>query len=838
MSPIPDAGQRFKVGNNSLLLAHAELAFLKGDGQRAGDDDEAEEDALALRWQEAGNVLRAEIGRAQPAQFYKQVLVCANCHHMYSEINRVRELGFRRRPRSSSQKPASTRHRASGVEGGSNSPPTSAQAEGNDYDKMFLEELAKHSDELGVFDQHQSLKEEARGPEHDEGTFVAGPSRQRGQKKDPSLLPSLSASARNGSAITKPSKKAPASIVPDNSNGGNNNQSLSAIDEGAAPRVKALENELAAAQTSLSAAEAQTRKLTNELIQTRSQCAAMLKEKDEQHRRQMLERDLEFHSTRQQRTDTGTSGGGEEVSRLIETIDTLNRQLDDATAARDSISQQLTLAHRAELKRVHDAHRTELEALRLAEHTAKEQTEALQAQLLTLQTQAQVATTQAKHATAALDDLTTRALPVLEEKNRRLERQLADAVAQQQSTATKGKASATPDEVEAVEKRWRNKVEYLKAQLASEMKCKEELGAHLAQVTAAIEKGKQEKKQALLEQEQTLKAQLERACEAFAKENEAAAAQLATAQAKVVTLQANVTDLVQELTVTKSKEANARLAMDKMAEEQVRLTRQLVDTEAALEALQEKTKAIMTGSSGAAVNSAQAASEETNRVQMEALMRRLDNERQYLKSQLESEQEERDKSQQQVVGLQRELRELQSTAELVTRELEQKMGADTAKRMRSEQQLRSALRCAEEEKTMLGRQLREVQSKFTQAREQALLDRDEAESARREVLELRTQAAAANEEAAREKQAARAASERMAASVAAVKSSLQAVEQEENVRIQRLEDEVAMYLNKLAAAEGETLVRKDEWAAERVATSRDAALKLLAMTLRLGEARW
>jgi hypothetical protein len=274
-----------------------------------------------------------------------------------------------------------------------------------------------------------------------------------------------------------------------------------------------------------------------------------------------------------------------------------------------------------------------------------------------------------------------------------------------------------------------------------------------------------------------------------------------------------------------------------MAEEQVRLTRQLVDTESALESLHEKTKAIMSGSPGGAVNSAQAASEETNRVQMEALMRRLDNERQYLKNQLEGEQEERNKSQQQVAALQRELHELQSTAELMTRELEQKMSADTAERLRSEQQLRSALQCAEEEKALLGRQLREVQSKFTQAREQALLDRDEVESARREMLELRAQVAAASEEAAREKQAARAASERMAASVAAVKSSLHGVEQEKNVRIQRLEGEVALYLSKLAAAEGDTLVREDKWAAERVSTRREAALKLLAMTLRLGEAK-
>ncbi|RLN26560.1 hypothetical protein BBO99_00007250 [Phytophthora kernoviae] len=389
-------------------------------------------------------------------------------------------------------------------------------------------------------------------------------------------------------------------------------------------------------------------------------------------------------------------------------------------------------------------------------------------------------------------------------------------------------SSVPQQDVEAMEKHLNNKIEYLKAQLASEMKCKEELGSHLAQITNAMEQMKTDKRQALAEQDEAFKKQIERIEGAFSQEKEVMTTQQAALQGKLVTLQANVTDLVQELTMWKSKEANAKLAMDKMVEENVRLTRQLVDAEGQVETMQEERKqdAAKTGSM-----SVMNASEETKRVQMEALLRRLDNERQYLKSQLEGQQELKEKSQKLVTDLQYEIREVKDAMEDAMRDSERRISELTTEKRNQEQELRGTIECLEEGKLLLNRQLKEVQTKFADAREQALLERDEIEKARIEVNEMRTHLLAAKEDSVKEQAYAKSASERMSKSLAAVKSSLKVMEEEKSKQIRRLEEENAEYIRKLATTQGEMLVLEEKFAAEKVRAKKDKATTMLAMIL-------
>ncbi|KAG6947352.1 hypothetical protein JG688_00015589 [Phytophthora aleatoria] len=455
---------------------------------------------------------------------------------------------------------------------------------------------------------------------------------------------------------------------------------------------------------------------------------------------------------------------------------------------------------------------------------------------------AQVATTQAKNAKASLDDLTKNKVLVLDEKNQRLERQLAALKLQQRNQGQASGAvtlvvssSIAKQDVEAMEKHLNNKIEYLKAQLSSEMKCKEELGTHLAQITNAMEQMKVDKRQALAEQEEALKKQSERIETAFSQEKELLTTQQAALQGKLVTLQANVTDLVQELTMWKSREANAKLAMEKMVEENVRLTRQLVDAEGQVEALQEERKqdAAMVGTM-----SVTNASEETKRVQMEALLRRLDNERQYLKSQLEDQQEMKEKSQKQVTDLQYEVQELKDTMEDALRASEQKISTLMAETRNQEQELRGTVECLEEGKMLLTRQLKEVQTKFAEAREQSLLERDEIDKSRIEVSEMRAQLLTAKDDNVKEQVYAKRASERMSKSLSAVKNSLKAMEDEKNMLIQRLEEENALYMGKLATAQGEMLVLEEKREKEKIRAKKEKNSAIFALVLGEKIALW
>ncbi|KAK1944294.1 hypothetical protein P3T76_004206 [Phytophthora citrophthora] len=803
---LEDDGHRFKMGNNNLLLAHAELDFLKDSFDLSVDTN-----AFTLKWQEADNVFRMELGRSNPSQFYKQVLVCSNCHRVYSEINKLRDMGF--------QGPTQTVPDTEEV--------VSGELPDNSYDTLFLEELKKQSaviDRKIEEDSRNSVGSiDTKGPEEDSVDRPPSSSSSR----ELSVLPSLH--------TLKSRKKT------HNTQDNIHNNQVAANLHSQSEKVKKLEADLQQARQKLATVETKRHKLEQEILQTRTQCTAMLREKDDQARKQLLELEFNFHSKQSQVKPSTSDNSSAEITRLIETIDSLNLQLDQANRDKEQVKKQLVQSQQTELKKLHEKYQLEMETLRLSEHSAKEQSESLQMQMLSLQSQTQVATTQAKNAKAALEDLTKNKVLVLEEKNQRLERQIAALKLQQRNqeqvsgTTILTSSSIAKQDVEALEKHLNNKIEYLKAQLSSEMKCKEELGTHLAQITNAMEQMKVDKRQALSEQEEAFKKQSERVETSFSQEKELLTTQQAALQGKLVTLQANVTDLVQELTMWKSREANAKLAMEKMVEENVRLTRQLVDAEGQVEALQEERKqdAAKVGSM-----SVMNASEETKRVQMEALLRRLDNERQYLKSQLEDQQEMKENSQKQVTDLKYELQEVKDAMEDALRLSEQKISTLISEKRHQEQELRGTIECLEEGKILLSRQLKDVQTKFTEAREQSLLERDEIDKSRIEVSEMRALLLSAKEDSVKEQMYAKNASERMSNSLTAVKNSLKAMEEEKNLKIKRLEDENSQYMGKLATTQGEMLVLEEKLEKEKHCAKKETATLRFTMVLNEKVALW
>lgn len=841
---IPDNGVRVKMGNSSLLLAHAELDFIMG--KISSSDTKS----LALRWQEADNVFRMELGRTNPTQFYKQVSVCLNCHRFYSELSKLRDNGFMHQS-SSNSSAISQLSKRRGVKGKKDAVATTAiklaDPSTEYYDQMFLAELARHS----------NPGEELYGVDEVILTTDQPPSRPRSSnamKANYRLpLPVL-----NTSSSSKPPKKLGGSasvsniiqnVAQSNNNRSNPNQVVQSWNDEreddsarqASPSVVATREDSAQIKALLIQAEAQKQQLEQKLQQVQAQCATMLDEKDDQQRKKLLEMEMVFHGKQsqlqQQQKKSGgpfTSSSVEEMTKLIETIDSLNLQLDRANQEKENVSKQLAQKHHIEIKRVHEEYQRELEILRLSDHNAKEQVEDMQTQMVNLQNQLQIASTQFKSAKLALDDLVKNKVTALEEKNRRLERQVAELTGATDNQCKLGAknpmqsaaSSNLGKDMEALEKHLTNKIDYLKAQLASEMKCKEELGNHLMNITNAMEALKKEKKQALLDQEETFKRQMERTETKFSQDKEMLASQQAGLNSKVMTLQANVTDLVQELTMWKSKEANARLSMEKLAEENVRLNRQVVDLEDQVDSLQEERK------NGDGNISAKLASEETNRMQMEALMRRLDNERQYLKNQLDNEAEMKENSQKQVILLQDQVDQLKARLEQAAVEAERTLSAAVAEKLSGERQLQDTITCLDEGKNLLTRQLKEVQAKFAQSREQSLLQRDELEKARIEMSDMERQILMAKDELLKEKEYGKIATERMSTTFATVKSTLQSVETEKNLRIQHLEDENAMYMEKLANLHGEMLMLEEKWLTEKARAKKQHALRVLAFTLR------
>ncbi|TMW65465.1 hypothetical protein Poli38472_008107 [Pythium oligandrum] len=831
---LSDTGQRFKIGNNNILLARAEMEFLRGK-MTTGDD----ETTVALIWQEADNVHRMELGRSNPTLFYKQVSVCANCHRIYSDLARCRENGFQTKNGSAEvlqavphgekmvKKSKSTRQNSASRLTRPKETSPEQVTHSDYYDQLFLAELAKHSE--------SNLDEAASGGSNNnsartEEDPIKAP--LKSEVQSPEALPMLDASVKSvvttsGMKKTRGSSSQNAVSLSTESNQRSGGTTASPkIDH--EQSVIRLSEQLRQARSQVQAMEVQRQQLEQRLLHSQNHAAAALQEKDDQYRKQILELELQAVSAQKNSKtvlQTGAAGSADEIARLIEEVDSLNLQLDQSNSEKDRLRKDLVLVHQAELKRVHERYLSEMEVLRLSEHTAKEQGELAQAQLMQTQNEAHVAVVQAKSARTTLDDLLKNKIPSMEEKNFRLERQVADLKAIQAKGFGSATSSASQDYA-SMEKNLNNKVDYLKAQLASEMKCKEELGSHLAQITSSMEAIKKEKKSALADQEEAHKRHIERIEAKFAQDQEALQTQHALLQGKVATLQANITDLVQELVMWKAKESNSKLTMEKMAEENVRLTRQIVDLESQVEALQEERK--RDGGNLSVKN----ASDETNRMQMEALLRRLDNERQYLKNQLDSEVMTKELAQQQVVQLEDELRELKAAMEETTRLAEQRINSLATARSQHERQLADEKTALEESKLMLTRQLKDIQVKFMQAREQSLLEKDELEKSRFELNDMKSQLIQAKEDAAKEKEYAKAASDRMSKALATIKSTLKSMEEEKNLRIQHLEAENVMYLQKLATTQGDMLVLEEKWSSEKQHLKRNHAVTQLAMILK------
>ncbi|GLD92309.1 hypothetical protein PINS_up000842 [Pythium insidiosum] len=842
---IPDTGQRFKIGNNNVLLARAEMEFLHGraiDDRGVGNDEEkrdGQSDEIALRWQEADNVHRMTLGRNNPALFYKQVAVCANCHRIYTEIAQLRERGFTRTASNATKKAWESRSDGPEDEGEQTRTRNTkhlAQSRSDDQtellDQLFLAELAKHSTAGTSAGMREASSERSEADSSGQTNSDALPL-LRSRKTKPGnaqqiAVPQLPLQSSQNTALDK---QRSVKVHPNHALTGDvgTGQPTNVRNDTELTKLR-IQEELTRCCAKLEASETQRRRLELQLVNMQAKHAAELESIEDRHRKQLLEAELVALTNGKrcgvnQPNNPTAQASSDEVARLIETVDSLNAQLDQTRDEKEKFRKELMNSHLLETRRLHERYQLEMEALRLGEHTAKEQMEVAQAQVAHLQNEAQVMASQLRNARSHVDDLMKNKIPLLEEENQRLERQVTDLkMAQSKQGAASSKGTNNQDYT-AMEKHLSNKIEYLKAQLASEMKCKEDLGSHLAQLTASMESLKKEKKFALSEMEEAHKRHIDRLEASFAQEKEALMTHQASLQGKITTLQANVTDLVQDLTIWKSKENNSRLAMEKVAEENVRLNRQVVDLEGQIETLVEER------SREGGSMSAKVANEETQRMQMEALLRRLDNERQYLKNQLDGANEQKETYHQRTLVLENEVHQLQKHIDEVSKQGQHQVSRLEAAISQQQRHFNDEKSIFEETKLMMARQLKDLQIKCTQLREQSIIDKDELEKARLEAQDLKSQLVVAREESLKEKEYGKSASDRMSKALTSIKGTLKAMEAEKNLKIQHLEEENSTLMEKLARSQGDVLVLDDKWTRDRSTLRREYALGRLVIVV-------
>nr|CCA22313.1 conserved hypothetical protein [Albugo laibachii Nc14] len=182
-----------------------------------------------------------------------------------------------------------------------------------------------------------------------------------------------------------------------------------------------------------------------------------------------------------------------------------------------------------------------------------------------------------------------------------LQHELRDANALVETTRMDGQR-----DVEAAQKHKDHTIEYLQAQLALEIDCKQELGARVASLTISLEDQRLASRLAIKQQQDQEHQLVSRMQTEFQLEHELSMSQLASSQSKVAALCARISQLTQDLSIMTQRELQGAQHIEKYSLENHQLRAQVFEFES-----QAKTPEI-----------------DHKQMQVETLVRRLENERQ------------------------------------------------------------------------------------------------------------------------------------------------------------------------------------------------------------------
>ncbi|KDO33989.1 hypothetical protein SPRG_01263 [Saprolegnia parasitica CBS 223.65] len=803
--PLADTGQRTKIGYNNILLARAAMGYLL-----SRSDDAAGWDALDA-------AQRAELGQSNPSHFYKQVGVCPNCHTIYAQLQALRHNRFSHeidRPTSSTKKKV-TRKLKSNSSNVSNNSSNNQQPQPSDsllkfmgvakpsadaHEAAFLAELHRQSQLLEPLST--SAASSARLPEDDAASTTEAPSvvKRKSKKgpprpKDNQVLAQFEA---EWSAVESANK----SLVAENAR-----LTARLADVEAARQQEQVQWATDRAQLleSNEVLERQTKALGKRLSALQKEFSDAMAAKDNEWTRRLLETE-QLYSARSTPPPSREVASGNQLS-LIETIEQLSAQLEAEQREREMDRQRLAATHQADVQRVHDRLQLETEALRIGHRQQLDTIEELKTQLLTTSHQLQVAQAQTKQAKAAALDAQV-AVSTLEDK----------LVALEAKSLPPALLPTTAAVDSAANEKLQHKIEYLKAQLASETRCKEELGATVATLTANLDSLKRDRKKLSSDLDEAHRKQLEKADARYRAEVETVQAANAALQSKMATLQANVADLVADLAASRNKEESAKLSMEKLASESVRLHARMAELEATNEELQE------------AANGTKSSLEDAQRATMEATLRRLTHERQYLKSQMDGEIRRKDDAEAKV-------RELQ--AQLADATTSTKAEVIAAKQVAKDKETALSTALAKLEETQLltqgelsstKHQLHDAKIALIGARDESQRARAELETQRADLAHLKTSLLSTREELLKERDRSKLNAERQSASLQAIKASLVETEASKAAEITALHNERTQLRSALAEAQSTRLALAASLQAQSVQQKQQVALLRVALS--------
>lgn len=261
-----------------------------------------------------------------------------------------------------------------------------------------------------------------------------------------------------------------------------------------------------------------------------------------------------------------------------------------------------------------------------------------------------------------------------------------------------------------------NKVEFLKSQLEAEKKAADDARAAMEQSREKLEEIREEFKYRMVEAEASKKnavAEAEQQLESYYEER---MQELTTLQARFMSMQSQLQDAQQESILAKQREESIKTVNNKALAHQAALRTEMDQLRLQLEDVKNERDRELANQS--------------NKQSADATIRRLDNERQYLKSQLASEITHKNEVQNALTRSQLQLSDVQRQWKDDVDTLKDTLAAEERLRQEMEQKLDTMEKQSSTESMRLQSQNKELKEAFVKIRDQLRMEQLACENAR------------------------------------------------------------------------------------------------------------
>ena len=553
------------------------------------------------------------------------------------------------------------------------------------------------------------------------------------------------------------------------------------------------------------------RELAKKLANTQRDFARAMREKDEHVRREVLATEERMHRELSLRPGTSDNGHGSPTAKaLIRTVDELNKKLAAQQIENTSQIAEHTTKHRLEMLEREEEFQKQSNEDRRTMQEMEDRVQELQSQMCVMVKDVSISKKREEELNRRLD-IAQNEKQRLEEESAVLQQSLK--AVQSMNDGSQGSSenqqasqlSAMKATSEAKIRQLNNEVDFLRAQLTSEIQCRAELETGIQQANEKYYTSKERWETALNEAEESKRNSIRELEDRFHQELLIPQEEVRRLEDKVQSLQKNLGEMVKDLSLARKQTESLSRAKQALTKERDGLQDRVAHYVNEISSMKYQAKESMSK------NSAEAAFRTT----AETGMRKLQHEIEYLKSQLQSETRCKEDLETALSQAEQQMDDQQRQHNLELEDQLARTREENSKTVQRESMLRDAKIALEGEVLNLSKQLADLKKSYAKLRDQHRVDVGQLDATKQSASRLEVALQTARSTLKREKASAESAQKRHERAMAAIQQTVKEMSDAKNAAIASAEEQIKSNMAKVSATQREMLRLKDNMKFEK-----------------------